>query len=108
MNVDLSEHRKSTLSENFVLYHKVIGDEIEMVAEVKTNTWAGLGWKPTGPNSCRNLDHGKCFLRLLRLLWWCRVRTVLAVTLLLQLISGSCPLASGHLQSPARAATQMH
>lgn len=54
-NLDLAGHRVSTMSPDFKVYHKVIGDEIEMVVKANTNTWIGLGWKPTGPLTCRNI-----------------------------------------------------
>lgn len=42
------------MSANYDLYHRVDGDEIEMVIQAKTETWVGVGWKPTGPLSCRS------------------------------------------------------
>ena len=52
--LDLSAHRKTSMSDNYDLYHRMVGtDEIEMVLKVKTDTWIGVGWKPTGSQSCR-------------------------------------------------------
>lgn len=41
------------MSDDFKLYHKVMGTEIEMVMKVKTNSWVGIGWKPTGYIDCK-------------------------------------------------------
>lgn len=52
--LDLSEHRKTSMSDNYDVYHRIINnDELEMVLKVKTDTWIGVGWKPTGGQECR-------------------------------------------------------
>lgn len=54
-NLDLSTYTKQTLADEFSLYHKIVGDEVEMIIKAKTVSWTGIGWKPTTGATCKDL-----------------------------------------------------
>ncbi|XP_052090398.1 uncharacterized protein LOC127727039 [Mytilus californianus] len=56
---DFSSYKKTELSPEFNLFHKILpNDEIEMVMRVKSTTWIGIGWRPSSFRSgCQYFPH---------------------------------------------------
>jgi len=54
--LDLSLYTQRLLADTYALHHRVVGDEVEIVVKAKTETWVGIGWKPTGSINCRHID----------------------------------------------------